>query len=380
MMDPLRMCELQSVASGLSLSCDAPGAQSAGSIAHGSTPGARRATVLFLDSGFGVAVRTSENKATSAATGVFGMAKRPAPLANRYSGLSPRLANFKLPKKAHFLLPLPCEREPMLLAQCAVSLLSHGSDLRHAASSVIDAKGDDMRSIGRPEVAVTPSRRTITLSSGISPETGRIVYIIGGQSQACGKGLTNELTHDERKRAAALGRRVVVEYPKLDIEPEQLEELSDALKNDYNSNSAPRHDPRVGRTEKISDNPRISEDPRIKPGSSFLGEIASGSQGGTFGPELGFGLRMAEAMPSRNITIIKVSWPGVNMPTFVRALYPTVLSSLRRFEEAHGKFELGGMLWLHGEFDAGFNEPDFLSTKATVRFAPQTPAAQTQPP
>ena len=69
-MDPLRMCELQSVASGLSLSCDAPGAQSAGSIAHGSTPGARRATVLFLDSGFGVAVRTSENKATSAATGV----------------------------------------------------------------------------------------------------------------------------------------------------------------------------------------------------------------------------------------------------------------------------------------------------------------------
>ena len=357
MMDPLRMCELQSVASGLSLSCDAPGAQSAGSIAHGSTPGARRATVLFLDSGFGVAVRTSENKATSAATGVFGMAKRPAP---------PR--------------ELQTSQKGMLLAQCAVSLLSHGSDLRHAASSVIDAKGDDMRSIGRPEVAVTPSRRTITLSSGISPETGRIVYIIGGQSQACGKGLTNELTHDERKRAAALGRRVVVEYPKLDIEPEQLEELSDALKKDYNSNSAPRHDPRVGRTEKISDNPRISEDPRIKPGSSFLGEIASGSQGGTFGPELGFGLRMAEAMPSRNITIIKVSWPGVNMPTFVRALYPTVLSSLRRFEEAHGKFELGGMLWLHGEFDAGFNEPDFLSTKATVRFAPQTPAAQTQPP
>ena len=78
-MDPLRMCELQSVASGLSLSCDAPGAQSAGSIAHGSTPGARRATVLFLDSGFGVAVRTSESKATSAATGVFGMAERPAP-------------------------------------------------------------------------------------------------------------------------------------------------------------------------------------------------------------------------------------------------------------------------------------------------------------
>ena len=78
MMDPLRTYELQSVASGLSLCCDAPGAQSAGSIAHGSTPGARRATVLFLDTGFGVTAGKSENKATSAATGVFGMGKPPA--------------------------------------------------------------------------------------------------------------------------------------------------------------------------------------------------------------------------------------------------------------------------------------------------------------
>ena len=78
MMDPLRTYELQSVASGLSLCCDAPGAQSAGSIAHGSTPGARRATVLFLDTGFGVTAGKSENKATSAATGALGMGKHPA--------------------------------------------------------------------------------------------------------------------------------------------------------------------------------------------------------------------------------------------------------------------------------------------------------------
>ena len=77
MMDPLRTYELQSVASGLSLCCDAPGAQSAGSIAHGSTPGARRATVLFLDTGFGVTAGKSENKATSAATGALGMGKPP---------------------------------------------------------------------------------------------------------------------------------------------------------------------------------------------------------------------------------------------------------------------------------------------------------------
>ena len=78
MMDPLRTYELQSLASGLSLCCDAPGAQSAGSIAHGSTPGARRATVLFLDTGFGVTAGKSENKATSAATGALGMGKPPA--------------------------------------------------------------------------------------------------------------------------------------------------------------------------------------------------------------------------------------------------------------------------------------------------------------
>ena len=77
MMDPLRTYELQSVASGLSLCCDAPGAQSAGSIAHGSTPGARRATVLFLDTGFGVTAGKSENRATSAATGALGMGKPP---------------------------------------------------------------------------------------------------------------------------------------------------------------------------------------------------------------------------------------------------------------------------------------------------------------
>ena len=261
----------------------------------------------------------------------------------------------------------------VLLAQFAVSLLNHGSDLRHATSSVIDAKGDDVQSSGRPEAALTPKRMT-AFSSGMPSEPGRIVYIVGGQSQASGKGLTSELTDDERDRAAALGHRVVVEYPKLDIKPDQLAELLDALKEDYNSNSVDynsnsvlQNDPRVGRAAKISD------DPRIKPGSSTLGEVASGSQGGTFGPEVGFGLRMAEAMPSRNITIIKVSWPGVNMSTYVRSLYPTVLSSLQRFEEAHGEFELGGMLWLHGEFDAGFNEPDFLSTNTTVRLAPQTP-------
>ena len=338
--------------------------------------------MLFLANGFGVTVGTSENQATSVVNGVFRMNKRPTVYA-RLPFLATSVEKIELTRFGQRL----CLRgavcrggaswcHMLLLSQCAVSLLNHGSDFRHAASSVIDAKGDDMRSNGRPEVAVTPNR-TITLSSGTSPETGRIVYIIGGQSQASGKGLTSELTDDERDRAAALGQRVVVEYPKLDIEPEQLAELLDALKRDYNSNSVLQNDPRVGRTAKISDTVKISDDPRIKPGSSSLGEIASGSQGGTFGPELGFGLRMAEAMPSRNITIIKVSWPGVDMPTFVRALYPTVLSSLQRFEEAHGKFELGGMLWLHGEFDAGFNEPDFLSTKATVRLAPQTPVAQT---
>ena len=269
----------------------------------------------------------------------------------------------------------------MLLAQCTVSLtrgqasgeLHESSGNRHAANSVINANGDDMRLSGPGAMALTPNGTTAysTISgSKVSSET-RIVYLIGGQSQASGKGLTSELTNDERDRAAALGHRVVVLYPKMDLNPEHHAELSDALEEEHRvgggswrrRNSVLQSDPH---TELAA---RISHDPRIEPGASTLGEIASGSKGCTFGPEVSFGLRMAEAMPSRRITIIKVSWPGLNITTYRRALYPTVLSSLRRFEEAHGKFELGGMLWLHGEFDAGFNEPDFLSTNVTVSLA-----------
>ena len=47
---------------------------------------------------------------------------------------------------------------------------------------------------------------------GLSLSMKRMVYIIGGQSQAAGKGLTGELTADERARTAALGHRVSVEY------------------------------------------------------------------------------------------------------------------------------------------------------------------------
>ena len=242
-------------------------------------------------------------------------------------------------------------KHTMLLAQCAVALLNHGSDRRHAASSVIDASGDS--STKSPETRLQHP----------DDSTQHVVYIIGGQSQASGKGLTSELSKEEKDRATALGRRVVVVFPKVDLDPEQLAELLDSLKEGYNSNSALQNDPRVGRTVKIPD------DPRIRPGSASLGEIAHGSEGCLFGPEVGFGLRMAEAMPLRKITIIKVTWPGINITMYQQRLYPTVLSALRRFEDAHGKFELGGMLWLQGEADIGNQDADFLSTNRTVRLA-----------
>ena len=206
------------------------------------------------------------------------------------------------------------------------------------------------------------SALTLNAPPGVlSPDTQHVVYIIGGQSQAAGKGLTNELTSKERDRASALGDRVIVEYPSVsrDIDPGLLEELDDALRADHNMPSV-HEDPRTVRT--VDRN----RDCRISPGSWYLGEVANGSKGCTFGPEIGFGIRIAEAMPNRRITILKVSWPGVDIITWRKALYPTVLSSLRRFKENHGEFVLGGMLWLHGEYDSGLNEPDFLSTNVTV--------------
>ena len=90
---------------------------------------------------------------------------------------------------------------------------------------------------------------------------------------------------------------------------------------------------------------------------------------------------MAEALPSRNITIIKVTCPGADIASYHTHVYPTVLSSLRRFGEDYSEFELGGMLWLQGEADSGYNrEPDFYHTNRTVRSAaPRTPAAKPLP-
>eukprot|EP00964_Phaeocystis_antarctica_P058907 scaffold34958_cov63-Phaeocystis_antarctica.AAC.7 len=240
----------------------------------------------------------------------------------------------------------------MLFAQCAFALLNHGSDRRHAASSVIDASGDS--STKSPETRLQHP----------DDSTQHVVYIIGGQSQASGKGLTSELSKEEKARATALGRRVVVVFPKVDLDPEQLAELLDSLKEGYNSNSALQNDPRVGRTVKIPD------DPRIRPGSASLGEIAHGSEGCLFGPEVGFGLRMAEAMPLRKITIIKVTWPGINITMYQQRLYPTVLSALRRFEEAHGKFELGGRRLSQHEYDGETRAPQTSAACPATALSP----------
>ena len=83
------------------------------------------------------------------------------------------------------------------------------------------------------------------------------------------------------------------------------------------------------------------------------------------GPEVGFGLRMAEAKPLRNINMIKVTAPGITISEYRSGMYPTLLSELQAFGEVQGEFELGGMLWLQGESEARATKPDQDTTYVT---------------
>ena len=197
------------------------------------------------------------------------------------------------------------------------------------------------------------------------------MYIIGGQSQATGKGLTKELTNGERDRAAALDNRVSVHYPPAvkilcaEAGKQLCAELEEALTV---SPPLQQNDPRIGReVNRVSGDAWThlgGDDPRIASGSRTLGEVAGGSQGCMFGPEVGFGFRMAEAKPLRNISIFKVTAPGISITSYRRFFYPTLLSELQAFGEVHGEFELGGMLWMQGEAEAT-SKPDQLTTHVT---------------
>ena len=223
-----------------------------------------------------------------------------------------------------------------------------------------------------PDIVALTRGRAVARSTSDSGATLPLVYIIGGQSQATGKGLTKELTNGERDRAAALDNRVSVHYPPAvkilcaEAGKQLCAELEEALTV---SPPLQQNDPRIGReVNRVSGDAWThlgGDDPRIASGSRTLGEVAGGSQGCMLGPEVGFGLRMAEAKPLRNINIIKVTAPGSSISIYRNVMYPTLLSELQAFGEVHGEFELGGMLWLQGESEAGANEPDQVTTNVT---------------
>jgi len=169
---------------------------------------------------------------------------------------------------------------------------------------------------------------------------------------------------------------VRVHYPYVSPSQEDLQVLRHALYDDDMGRTdsvsrwvQPKNASRVKR-EGYADT-RLDDisltDGRIAPGWSTLGEVAQGSKACTFGPEISFGTHMAAAKPGHKITILKVTWPGCDIVTYRKSLYPTIISTLREYDAdvEIGAYELAGMLWLQGESDAGVREKDIWSATQT---------------
>ncbi|MEN9359158.1 MAG: hypothetical protein RL095_693 [Verrucomicrobiota bacterium] len=84
-----------------------------------------------------------------------------------------------------------------------------------------------------------------------------------------------------------------------------------------------------------------------------------------FGPELGFGRRIAEKFKGRKIVLVKVAEGGTNLHTqwnskTQNGLYSRLLTNVRDTEaqiaKSGAKSELAGMIWMQGESDSGKTE------------------------
>lgn len=161
------------------------------------------------------------------------------------------------------------------------------------------------------------------------PETKIKVFLLAGQSNMDGRGDGSKLTDEDKARLAALGDRVQLAYNHGDIVP-------------------------LGVTTPL---PHIAR--------KF--ELES-----TFGPEVFFGLSMAEAWPDDEILLIKRSLGGTSLygcwnpdwtaekaalmneterPKLYSDLVAYVHSTLGEYSE--GEYEIAGMLWVQGEADSG---------------------------
>lgn len=212
-----------------------------------------------------------------------------------------------------------------------------------------------------PEPNATAARRSTPKPvKGTAVLEPPLVFLLAGQSNMLGYGFTSELTQDELERIDAVADRVEVET-----------------------------------TAAICENQQNKDDERLVPSRRNLSAVAAHGQ--RFGPELFFGLHMAEAT-GRRIVMVKRTQPGATlayswtadfdnvrrqMPmgvpnncsiggweTTEASLYRALLADLastqqRLWNESGGQgvynrysrpSVLSGMLWLQGEADAHYGE------------------------
>lgn len=165
---------------------------------------------------------------------------------------------------------------------------------------------------------------------GAGPPAGKIkVFLLAGQSNMDGRADGGQLTDAERVRLAGVTSRVFLAYNHGPVLPLQLTDASPSVAQDF--------------------------------GVSHV-----------FGPELFFGMAMAEAWPDQRILLIKRSKGGSSLygrwhpewdPDRARvmeegdkpALYPDFLAYIRSVLSGYPPetYELCAVLWVQGEQDSG---------------------------
>jgi hypothetical protein len=160
-----------------------------------------------------------------------------------------------------------------------------------------------------------------------TPKT--LIFLLAGQSNMDGRGDASQLTTEDRRRLAAVQDRVLLYYNHFPFQPLQ-------------PYVPPAHTARKFQLDTV------------------------------FGPELFFGVGMAEAYPDRKILLIKRSLGGTSLYGCWNPYWDLEKATLmneekrpRLFEDfisytkevltdyPAGTYELGGMLWVQGETDSG---------------------------
>lgn len=156
-----------------------------------------------------------------------------------------------------------------------------------------------------------------------------LVFLLAGQSNMDGRGDASQLTTEDRRRLALVQDRVTLYYNHFPVQP-----LQPYL--------PPAHTARKFQLDTV------------------------------FGPELFFGIGIAEAYPDREIVLIKRSLGGTSLYGCWNPNWDlekaTLMNEEKRpqlFEDfisytkevltdySEGTYELGGMLWVQGETDSG---------------------------